>query len=581
MSNIDRLLRKEKKGFLSDMAVSSIQMENPSVPLNGKGTVYYTGSYDGYYLKAVWRDGKRQGDAYLYSNEDVICAELTFRDDEVTGPCILYSENYRVAFCGSMDRGVKHGIGREFDDRGNVVFAGAFEAGVKVSNLIPLEFMPGFYEERSIRNNHTISIAQYNEKVTAKNGLCYEFRDDRIFAIYDYVDNERCTVHCQFNGRIMTKFDEDGCRRYEGAFEDSIDRNYPRSGEGKEFAPNGTTLVYRGEFIHDKRSGYGLSFQNNQCLYDGSWQNDFPNGYGVYYANGSILYKGEWHFGYFSVNDHTWFDYASASLFPGPLELLPDWSLRSMQVADDNVPITISVPCPATSYIVRTSADLHNVPSDVENIAVPDGCCSDPLLTSFVLRDLPQLHGVFIGDNCLQFVVRFDLSNLPCLERIVIGDKSFTSVTAVPKITNNNEILAYIKQTEAHGHSFRVTNCPRLDELLIGCFCFFDFDVCEVADNERLRFIRFGEIWKESYCFNYCPELKLCDLAALEEVELGPSSFCYVHHLEFRNLPVLKEIRMSMFSFYGDYRDERKWVSKEGFIYRNKLIMKSGNAFPC
>lgn len=359
MSNINHLLKREKKGFLSDMVVGSTQMEDVSLPLNGKGTIYYTGSYDGYYLKAVWEDGKREGEAYLYSNEDVICAELTFRDDEVTGPCILYSKNYKVCFSGTMDRGVKHGIGREFDDNGNVLFTGVFDAGVKAAVLLPVDYMPGFLEERSIQENQTISIAQYDDAVTAKNGLCYEFLNDRILAVWEYVNNERCTVHCEFNGRIMTKYDEDGCVRYIGTFEDKIENDYPRSGEGREFASNGTTLVYRGEFVHDKRSGYGLSFQDGHCLYDGSWQNGFPNGYGVYYSSSTILYQGEWHFGYFAVDDHTWFDYADASLHPGPLELLPDWSLRSMQVSDANLPTAISVPCPAVSYIVRTSADLH------------------------------------------------------------------------------------------------------------------------------------------------------------------------------------------------------------------------------
>lgn len=574
MSNINHLLKREKKGFLSDMVVGSTQMEDVSLPLNGKGTIYYTGSYDGYYLRAVWEDGKREGEAYLYSNEDVICAELTFRDDEVTGPCILYSKNYKVCFSGTMDRGVKHGIGREFDDNGNVLFTGVFDAGVKAAVLLPVDYMPGFLEERSIQENQTISIAQYDDAVTAKNGLCYEFLNDRILAVWEYVNNERCTVHCEFNGRIMTKYDEDGCVRYIGTFEDKIENDYPRSGEGREFAPNGTTLVYRGEFVHDKRSGYGLSFQDGHCLYDGSWQNGFPNGYGVYYSSSTILYRGEWHFGYFAVDDHTWFDYADASLHPGPLELLPDWSLRSMQVSDANLPTAISVPCPAVSYIVRTSADLHSLPADVEAIAVPDGCCSDPLLTSFVLAGLPCLRGIFVGDGCLQFVVRFDLRELPALERVVVGDKSFTSVTAVPEMTTNSEILAYIKQTETHGHSFHISQCPKLNELLIGSFSFFDYDVCEIADNDKLRFIRFGEIWKQSYCFNYCPQLKLCDLPALEEIELGASSFCYVHLVDLRNLPALREIRMNIFSLYGDYRDERKCASRDSFIYRNKLIMK-------
>ena len=155
-----------------------------------------------------------------------------------------------------------------------------------------------------------------------------------------------------------------------------------------------------------------------------------------------------------------------------------------------------------------------------------------------------------------------------------MGDKSFTSVTAVPEMTTNSEILAYIKQTETHGHSFHISQCPKLNELLIGSFSFFDYDVCEIADNDKLRFIRFGEIWKQSYCFNYCPQLKLCDLPALEEIELGASSFCYVHLVDLRNLPALREIRMNIFSLYGDYRDERKCASRDSFIYRNKLIMK-------
>ena len=60
MSNINHLLKREKKGFLSDMVVGSTQMEDVSLPLNGKGTIYYTGYYDGYYMKSLWEDGNRE-----------------------------------------------------------------------------------------------------------------------------------------------------------------------------------------------------------------------------------------------------------------------------------------------------------------------------------------------------------------------------------------------------------------------------------------------------------------------------------------------------------------------------------------
>jgi len=52
---------------------------------------------------------------------------------------------------------------------------------------------------------------------------------------------------------------------------------------------------YDGQWVHDKKSGNGILYQNDSMVYKGEWLNDTFHGFGeLYFPNGELYYQGEW-----------------------------------------------------------------------------------------------------------------------------------------------------------------------------------------------------------------------------------------------------------------------------------------------
>ena len=74
----------------------------------------------------------------------------------------------------------------------------------------------------------------------------------------------------QFHGDQMIEY-ENGVKRYEGGYLDSMKMNYKRQGKGVLFDKSGKAVIYKGDFNYGKRHGSGITFQNKRVIYDGEW----------------------------------------------------------------------------------------------------------------------------------------------------------------------------------------------------------------------------------------------------------------------------------------------------------------------
>jgi hypothetical protein len=83
---------------------------------------------------------------------------------------------------------------------------------------------------------------------------------------------------------------------YEGNWEDNVSH-----GKGKLTQPsqgNEYTLSYNGDFVKNKKSGYGGMVYSDGGVYNGEWDNDQMHGTGTFrYKNGDI-YEGDWDMGF-------------------------------------------------------------------------------------------------------------------------------------------------------------------------------------------------------------------------------------------------------------------------------------------
>ena len=131
----------------------------------------------------------------------------------------------------------------------------------------------------------------------------------------------------------------------------------------------------------------------------------------------------------------------------------------------------------------------------VEVMIVDNNACNEKCFTALVLSFFSNLKVFEVGDYSFSFVEEVKLIGLNQLERVVIGENSFTK----KKNGSGNDSSRH----------FYLKNCERLRELKIGCYSFSDYSVCEIEDVPSLEVIEMGELNELSFNFKYASlELK-------------------------------------------------------------------------
>ena len=77
----------------------------------------------------------------------------------------------------------------------------------------------------------------------------------------------------------------------------------------------------------------------------------------------------------------------------------------------------------STSHIVRNLVELNSIPLDVEDLWI--GCFDTSSLTEFSFNGFQSLKSLVIGNHVFWEVAGLELSNLPSLQSIEIGEKSY------------------------------------------------------------------------------------------------------------------------------------------------------------
>ena len=124
-----------------------------------------------------------------------------------------------------------------------------------------------------------------------------------------------------------------------------------------------------------------------------------------------------------------------------------------------------------------------------------NNACNDDSFTELNLTRFVNLRVFEVGDYSFSYVEEVHLIGLSKLERVVIGDHSFT--LSKWEGMNNPDRHFYLK------------NCERLRELRIGRYSFSDYTECEIENVPSLEVIEIGELNEWSYNFHFASlELK-------------------------------------------------------------------------
>ena len=129
----------------------------------------------------------------------------------------------------------------------------------------------------------------------------------------------------------------------------------------------------------------------------------------------------------------------------------------------------------------------------MEVITVGDGKCNGEN-ERIDLSKYVNLKNVSIGNECFENQDVLNLTGLHSLERVMIGENSFTKNKY--GYGNNTDRKLYVK------------NCDALKELKIGRFSFSDYSVIEIENVNSLELIEIGDMNNWS-CNFYSASLEL------------------------------------------------------------------------
>ena len=131
----------------------------------------------------------------------------------------------------------------------------------------------------------------------------------------------------------------------------------------------------------------------------------------------------------------------------------------------------------------------------MEVMIVDHNACNDKCYYQLDLSFFSNLKVFEVGDYSFAFVEEVKLIGLSQLERVVIGENSFT------KYKNDG--------CYDPNRRFSLKDCERVKELKIGRYSFSDYSVCEIESLPSLEVIEMGELNERSYNFFYASlELK-------------------------------------------------------------------------
>ena len=131
---------------------------------------------------------------------------------------------------------------------------------------------------------------------------------------------------------------------------------------------------------------------------------------------------------------------------------------------------------------------------NVEVIDIGDNMCNNEG-DQIDLSRYVNLKNVTIGNKCFEHQDVLNLTGLHTLERLVIGNSSFTKY----KNRKGND----------SNRRFDLKDCENLKELRIGLYSFSDYPVCEIDKVDSLEVIEMGDLNEESHIFHYASlELK-------------------------------------------------------------------------
>ena len=358
-------------GFLSGFVEASV--EKPADGQNGECTVHYSGQYSKYEMIVSLVNGVREGEAIILNDG------IPFLNLEYERGLFLEYENEKVVWIGYYQNGQRH---------------------MEVRNHI-------------VKQDH--SQGDGSGKFYALDG------NGKVTQLCLYVQGLKHRVIVRFNDNVMTEFDENEKRTYEGEYTGSVKNGFMREGTGKEYAKGGRIVEYFGDWKNGKRNGIGTEYRGLRVLYIGEWKDGMKDGKGYERDENGVVRSVCWvdgdieelKIGNKGYNDGSVTELKLRRLVRLKRVVIGDDCFGSARVFElDGLNALESVTIGTWSFTYARTDDDYGTKSDRS-----DGCCR--------IGNCPKLRSIRLGYRTFSDYHSFELCNLPSLQSLEIGDDCF------------------------------------------------------------------------------------------------------------------------------------------------------------
>ena len=372
-------------------------------------------------LKVV--NGRKEGKCEVYNSNSTLYAILMYHNDRLYGICEFY-DNGNLKEKVSYINDIEEGWGCDVENgKENKWYL--YRNGEKYSELIELE--NGMREERLLKNGEIISICSYNEN-HEKNGNGYLFNNNHISSVVEFEDNKMKRTIKQFEGKEMSIFDDNGKIVYQGDYLDSMDNDYPREGKGKEYKDG--EIVYDGHYHLNDREGKGKSYMNGKIEFDGKWKNNKPD-MKVLILKRTLLF-----------------------VFIALLVFMAIGGIIGYFIWKNKI---------ESVNVVTSQKEFDKLSKYTQHISFAKESCNENTFTNLDFSRFSNLRSIEVGDNSLMYVKNVKIDGLSKLEKVNIGQNSFTEYRN-----------GYASNSQ--DNSFVMKNCDSLKSLSIDRYSFSNYN---------------------------------------------------------------------------------------------------------
>ena len=170
---------------------------------------------NGYTILTSTKKNKLDGEATIYTPDNIRIATFTYKEDEATGKCIFYYRSGKPLFQGYLKNGYRDGFGVEYNEEGGIAFSGFFKDGYQNPFITRSEEDSNLWYERDQFGN-LISICNKDEN-GRNHGKCFFYDHGELSYISVWEHGKEIETTHIFDGNTLTIY-KDGKIDYQGNY---------------------------------------------------------------------------------------------------------------------------------------------------------------------------------------------------------------------------------------------------------------------------------------------------------------------------------------------------------------------------